>query len=97
MNTKIYLISNNNIFIFQKDNFELKNRIKFDNWYLPRGLHVDKEDNVFTIAHNIDKTLNCIQRVNLNISKMNDMIIIDDKLYVINEVAESPINIFEFV
>lgn len=60
---------------------------------------VDNKDNVsqtlflFLINQN---NFNCIQKTNLNLTKLNDMIIIDRKVIVISENMENPLCIIDF-
>jgi hypothetical protein len=47
---KSIISTNNAICIYDRINWMLVKSISFDDWYNPRGLHVDSHLNVFTVA-----------------------------------------------
>lgn len=48
----------NSIFILDKVKLEILNKIKFQEWLSPRGIHIDKNENIWTLAFKLDQQKN---------------------------------------
>ena len=54
-----YLKGENSIFVLDKTNFKVLNKIRFNDWLSPNCIHFDNENNhLATIAYDIDESMN---------------------------------------
>lgn len=87
----------NCIFVLHKANLKVEKTIKFDRWLCPKGLHLDYDKNILTIAHLVDlnsnisnhpfiflinQNGNCLKAIELySIKQVDNFIYFDKRLF----------------
>ncbi len=97
----------NYINIISKMNFKIINKIQFDNWFYPRSIYLSNDDNIYTIAHELDNNKNWSKnRYLFKVNKENNQIItkvelkeiefFSDALYLNNKIIVCGVNKFNW-
>jgi hypothetical protein len=87
----------NCIFVLDKANLQVEKKIKFDRWLCPKGLYLDVDMNILTIAHLVDVNTNisnhpfiflinqngnCLKAIELySVKQVDNFIYFDRKLF----------------
>jgi hypothetical protein len=97
----------NYINIISKLNFKIINKIQLDNWFYPRSIYLSNDENIYTIAHELDNNkvwsknryLFQINKENNQIVKKIELIDIEffsDALYLNNKIIVCGVNKFNW-
>ena len=98
------------IFIIQKSDFKIINKIQFDNWSSPSGLYLDKHSNIITVAvekskwfifiidgNNFNSILNKIDLGLREISTICDITFLNDTMIICYDESSTKKNLLKLI